>query len=97
MLSARDISKQFRISATGMNSTASVKNIGFSSSNLQNQKNRDGPTNNRLYSAEGTHRYKLNNRRLKPNATQGGIGLPDIRGAGSGNLMNEEGPGLLSP
>jgi hypothetical protein len=73
-----------------MNGAASVKNIAFSNSNLQ--KRAEGHTNNRLYSAEGTHRYKLNNRRLKNNATHGGIGLPDIRGtAGSGTLINEEG------
>ena len=89
VLTPRDGVKQFRISSSGMNGAASVKNIAFSNSNLQ--KRAEGHTNNRLYSAEGTHRYKLNQRRLKNNPTQGGIGLPDIRGAGSGNLIMEEG------
>lgn len=52
-------------------------------------------TNNRLYSAEGTHRYKSGNRRLKATATHANMGLPEIRGASG--LIAEDGPGLMSP
>jgi hypothetical protein len=70
--------KNFRINPSGIAGTASVKNFGFSSNRRLGTEN--NTNNTRLYSAENPHRYKLNNRRLKPNAT-GALGLPDIKGA----------------
>jgi len=79
ILSPTNKDKTFRIHPSGIAGAASVKNFGFSSNRRLGTADNNN-TNNRLYSAENPHRYKLNNRRLKPNATVA-LGLPDIKGA----------------